>query len=113
MVIRNVVPYLNGPLSLAAEKTDKRRFFLQHQGDRMRVWWQRGERTLAACIHLRHTGPSTGVMIRGAIGYASRSSLVRNDGTLNSARYISGVLQPVALPFARDLRNLIFQQDNA
>ncbi|GFV16180.1 hypothetical protein TNCV_3379441 [Trichonephila clavipes] len=45
-----------------------------------------------------------------AIGYMSRSPLVRIDGTLNSARYISGVLQPVVLPFIRALRNTTFQQ---
>ncbi|GFU99005.1 hypothetical protein TNCV_3382491 [Trichonephila clavipes] len=38
-------------------------------------------------------------MVWGAIVYTSRSSLVRIDGTLTSARYISGVLLPVALPF--------------
>ncbi|GFY03987.1 transposable element Tcb1 transposase [Trichonephila clavipes] len=46
----------------------------------------------------------------GAIGY---TSLVLLDGTLNSARYIFGVLRPVALPFISALRNPTFQQDNA
>ncbi|GFV07738.1 hypothetical protein TNCV_4942401 [Trichonephila clavipes] len=49
----------------------------------------------------------------GAAGRTSRSLLVHIDGTLNSVRYISGVLRPVALPFTRALRNLTFQQDNA
>ncbi|GFV97921.1 uncharacterized protein TNCV_5069611 [Trichonephila clavipes] len=71
-----------------------------------------GDRTLAACIHLRHTGPSPDVMVWGAIGYTSRSPLVLIDGTLNSARYISGVLRPVALHFLRALKNRTFQQDN-
>ncbi|GFW16538.1 uncharacterized protein TNCV_2351621 [Trichonephila clavipes] len=57
----------------------------------------------------RHTGPLPG----GAIGYTSRSPLVRIARTLNRALYISGVLRPVALPFIRALRNLTFQQDNA
>ncbi|GFW83997.1 transposable element Tcb1 transposase [Trichonephila clavipes] len=52
-------------------------------------------------------------MGRGAIGYMSRSPLVRIDGILNSAYYISGVLRLVALPFIRPLRNPMFQQDNA
>ncbi|GFW31399.1 hypothetical protein TNCV_3416551 [Trichonephila clavipes] len=38
---------------------------------------------------------------------------IRIEVTLNSARYISNVLQPVALPLIRALRNLTFQQDNA
>ncbi|GFU06199.1 hypothetical protein TNCV_4765071 [Trichonephila clavipes] len=48
----------------------------------------------------------------GAIGYKSRSPLVHIDGIFNSARYISGVLRPVALTFIRVLRNLTFKQDN-
>ncbi|GFW36116.1 hypothetical protein TNCV_4929791 [Trichonephila clavipes] len=37
--------------------------------------------------------------LRGAIGHTPRSPLVRIDGTLNSVRYISGVLRPVSPPF--------------
>ncbi|GFT29108.1 uncharacterized protein TNCV_3587311 [Trichonephila clavipes] len=66
---------------------------------RIRVWWYRGEHTSAAYIHHRHIGPSTGVLVWGAFGYTSRTPLVRFDSTLNSARYISGVLRPVFLPF--------------
>ncbi|GFV52972.1 netrin receptor UNC5C [Trichonephila clavipes] len=51
------------------------------------------------------------MMVWSAIGYTSRSPLVRIDGTLNSARYISGVLRLVALPFMRVLRNPTFKQD--
>lgn len=93
--------------------SDESRFCLQHHDGRIRVWRHRGERTLEACIRHRHTGVSPGVMVWGAIGYTSRSPLVRIDGTLNSGRYISDVLRPVALPFIRSLRNPTFQQDNA
>ncbi|GFX40169.1 uncharacterized protein TNCV_4318041 [Trichonephila clavipes] len=65
-----------------------------HQDGHNRVWWQR---RLAECVHHRHTGPSPGMMVWGAIGCTSRPPLVHIDGTLNSARYISGV--PVVLPF--------------
>ncbi|GFX75201.1 hypothetical protein TNCV_3171281 [Trichonephila clavipes] len=44
---------------------------------------------MAACICHRHTSPSLGVMVLGAIGYTFRSPLVRIDGTLNSTRYIT------------------------
>ncbi|GFY02448.1 hypothetical protein TNCV_3503291 [Trichonephila clavipes] len=57
-----------------------------HQDSRIRVWWHRGERTLAASIRYRHTDPSTGVIVWEAIRYTSMSSLVRIGGTLNSAR---------------------------
>ncbi|GFT78207.1 transposable element Tcb1 transposase [Trichonephila clavipes] len=42
----------------------------------------------------------------------SRLSLLRAHVTLDSARFISGVLRPVALPFIRGLWNPTFQQDN-
>ncbi|GFV92174.1 transposable element Tcb2 transposase [Trichonephila clavipes] len=42
------------------------------------------ERTLTACIRHRHTGPSPGVMIWGAIGYTARSPLVCTDCTLST-----------------------------
>ncbi|PRD32343.1 UNVERIFIED_CONTAM: Transposable element Tcb1 transposase [Trichonephila clavipes] len=84
-----------------------------HQVRRIRIRWHRNERILAACIRLRHTGPSPDVTVWGAIGYTSRSPLVRIEGTLNSACYISGVLRPVGLHFTRALRNPTFQQDNA
>ncbi|GFV57107.1 transposable element Tcb1 transposase [Trichonephila clavipes] len=71
---------------------NKSRFCLQHQDGRIRVWWHHVERTLAACICHHHAGSSPGMMVWGAIGYMSRLPLVRNDGTLNSDRYISGVL---------------------
>ncbi|MBJ4999813.1 IS630 family transposase [Salmonella enterica subsp. enterica serovar Hadar] len=93
--------------------SDESRFCIQHHDGRIRVWRHRGERTLPTCIRHRHTGPSPGVMVWGAIGYTSRSPLVRIAGTLNSSRYISDVLGPVALPYLRGLRNATFQQDNA
>ncbi|GFV19723.1 transposable element Tcb1 transposase [Trichonephila clavipes] len=65
------------------------------------------------CIRHRRTGPSPGLMVWGAIGYTSRSSLVLIDGILDSARYTSGLLLPVALSFFYALRNPAFQQDNA
>ncbi|GFW62315.1 transposable element Tcb1 transposase [Trichonephila clavipes] len=52
-------------------------------------------------------------MLRGAIEYTSRSPFVHIDGTVDSARYISGMFPPVALPFVPVLRNNTFKQDNA
>ncbi|GFX95868.1 transposable element Tcb1 transposase [Trichonephila clavipes] len=71
--------------------SNESRFSLQHQEDRIRVQWHRGEHALAACIRHRHTGPSFSMMVWDAFGYTSRSPLVRTDGTLNSALYIFGV----------------------
>ncbi|GFS92997.1 transposable element Tcb1 transposase [Trichonephila clavipes] len=58
----------------------------------------------------RHTGPA---LVWGGIGYHSRPPLVRIAGTLNSQRYISGVLEPVVLPYLQGVATAIFQQDNA
>ncbi|GFX44058.1 odorant receptor [Trichonephila clavipes] len=63
------------------------------------VWRHRRECTLAESIRHRHTGQSTGVMVWGAIGYTSRSPLVRIEGTLKSAHSISGMLRTMALAF--------------
>ncbi|GFU87454.1 uncharacterized protein TNCV_2445881 [Trichonephila clavipes] len=87
--------------------------FYSHQDSRIRVWRHRGERTLATCIRHSYTGPLPAVIVWFAIGYTSQSPFVRIDGTLNSARHISGVLRTVTLPFIRALCNPTFQQDNA
>ncbi|GFT01721.1 uncharacterized protein TNCV_4205341 [Trichonephila clavipes] len=74
-----------------------------HQDSRIRVWRLGGKRILKACVSHRPTGLSPGVMVWGVIGYASRSLLVRMDGTLNSSHYISDVLRSMPLPFIRAL----------
>ncbi|GFW65322.1 transposable element Tcb1 transposase [Trichonephila clavipes] len=84
----------------------------QHQDGHIRARWHRGESTLAAGIRHCHTRPSPRMMVSGDIGYTSLSSLVRIDGTFNSARYISSVLRTLTLPFIRVLRNPAFKQDN-
>ncbi|GFV35864.1 uncharacterized protein TNCV_2866241 [Trichonephila clavipes] len=84
---------------------EESRFCLQHQDGRIRVWWYRGERTLAECIRHRHTSPSIVGIVWSAVGYTPRLLLVHIDGTLNRVCYISGVLRPVARSFIRALRN--------
>ncbi|GFU82111.1 uncharacterized protein TNCV_1326551 [Trichonephila clavipes] len=74
-----------------------------------RVWKDRGERTLAVSISLRHAGPSPGVMEWDAIGNTYRSPLVCIDGTLKNAYYISGVFRSVSFHFIRVLQNPTFQ----
>ncbi|GFX87190.1 transposable element Tcb1 transposase [Trichonephila clavipes] len=92
--------------------TDESRICLQHHDDRIRVWRHRGERMLNSGVMHCHTGPALGIMVWGGIGYHSRTPLVRIDGTLNSQRYISEVLEPVVLPYFQGLATAIFQQDN-
>ncbi|GFV34563.1 transposable element Tcb1 transposase [Trichonephila clavipes] len=77
--------------------SDESRICVQHHDGRIRVWRHRGERMLNSCVMHRHTGPATGIMVWGGIGYHSRTPLVRISGTLNSQHYISEVLEPVVL----------------
>ncbi|GFY22893.1 transposable element Tcb1 transposase [Trichonephila clavipes] len=94
------------------QKEDESKFRLQNQNSRIRILQHRSEHTLAACNRHHHTGPSSVVLVWGSIGYTSRSSVVRIDSTLKSARYISGALRSVALPFICALRNPVFHKDN-
>ncbi|GFY20117.1 transposable element Tcb1 transposase [Trichonephila clavipes] len=93
--------------------TDKSRICLQQHDSRIRVWRHHGERMLNSCVMHHHTGPASGIVVRGAIGYLSRTPLVRIAGTLNSQRYISEELEPVVLPYIQGFATAIFQQDNA
>ncbi|GFU74811.1 transposable element Tcb1 transposase [Trichonephila clavipes] len=56
--------------------------------------------------------PQTPPPPMGGIGYDSQTSLVRIAGTLNSQCYISGMLEPVVLPYLQGLASAIFEQDN-
>ncbi|GFX73518.1 transposable element Tcb1 transposase, partial [Trichonephila clavipes] len=92
---------------------DESRICLQHHEGRFRVWRHRGKRMLNSCVMHHHTDPAPGIMLWGSIGYHSRTPLVRIAGTLNSQRYISGMLEPVVTPYIQGLATAIFQQDNA
>ncbi|GFV98727.1 transposable element Tcb1 transposase [Trichonephila clavipes] len=92
--------------------TDESRICLQHHDGRIRVRRHRGEMRLNSCVMHHHTGPATGIMVWGGIGYLSRALLVRIADTLNSQLYISKVLEPVVLPYLQGLASAIFQQDN-
>ncbi|GFX08118.1 transposable element Tcb1 transposase [Trichonephila clavipes] len=85
---------------------------LQHHDGRIRVWRHCGERLLNCFVMHRHTGPASGIMVWGGIGFQCRTPLVRIAGTLNSQRYISEMLKPVVLPYIQRLPSAIFQQDN-
>ncbi|GFV46550.1 transposable element Tcb1 transposase [Trichonephila clavipes] len=78
---------------------DESRICLQHHDGQIRVWRHHGERMLNSCVMHCHTGPAPDIMVCGGIGYRSRTSLVRIAGTLNSQRYISGVLEPGVLSY--------------
>ncbi|GFW33765.1 uncharacterized protein TNCV_4052141 [Trichonephila clavipes] len=93
--------------------TEESRICLQHHDGLIRIWRHRGERMVNSCVMHRHTGPAPGITVWGGIGYHSHTPLVCIDGTLNSQRYISEVLEPVVLPYIQGLATTIFQQYNA
>ncbi|GFX90651.1 transposable element Tcb1 transposase [Trichonephila clavipes] len=92
--------------------TDESRICLQHHDGRIRFWRHCGEMMLNSCV-MHHTGPASGIMVWGGIGYHSRTPLECIASTLNHQHYISEVLEPVVLPYLQGLATVIFRQDNA
>ncbi|GFU12999.1 transposable element Tcb1 transposase [Trichonephila clavipes] len=93
--------------------SDESRICLQHHDGRIRVRRHRGEMMQNSCVMHRNTGPASGIMVWGGMGYHSRTPLVRITGALNSQRYISEVLEPVVLPSLQGLDAAIFLHYNA
>ncbi|PRD19221.1 UNVERIFIED_CONTAM: hypothetical protein NCL1_58097 [Trichonephila clavipes] len=78
-----------------------------------RVWRPRGERLKPAFALQRHTTPTAGMMVWGAITFNTRSPLVLIRGTITAQWYVHDILQPHALLLMQRLPGAIFQQDNA
>lgn len=93
--------------------SDESRFNLGSDDNRLRVWRPRGERLNPPFALQRHTAPTPGVMVWGAITYDTRSPLILIDGTMTAQRYVRDILQPHVLPLMAGLPAGIFQQDNA
>ncbi|GFV53855.1 transposable element Tcb1 transposase [Trichonephila clavipes] len=93
--------------------SDESRFVLGTDDNRVRVWRRPGERYNSLHTVLRHTAPTAGVMVWGAIAYDSRSVLIVMRGTLTGQRYVDDILRPHVGPFLNGLQGAIFQQDNA
>ena len=93
--------------------SDESRFNMSYNDGRIRVRRYAGIRNLRTYILQRHRGPTPSVMVGDAIGYNTRSRLLRIEGNLNSNRYIKEVLQPKVLPFLQATPHAVFQQDNA
>ena len=79
--------------------SDEGRFCLYASDGRIRVRRRLGERILPEYIRARHTGPTSGFMVWGAISYNLQSHLVFLQGKVNSSRYNSQVINPVLLAF--------------
>lgn len=93
--------------------SDESRFCLGQSDRRQRVRRRPGERANPAVIVERHTSPTPGVMVWGAISYDGRSDLVIVQGSMTARQYVDRVINPVVIPFLATIENGIFQQDNA
>ncbi|GFV86189.1 transposable element Tcb2 transposase [Trichonephila clavipes] len=93
--------------------SDKSRFNLSSDDNRVRVRRPRGERLNPAFALQRHTAPTASVMVWGANACNTRSPLVLIRGTMTVQRCVHDILQPHVLPLRQRLSGAIFQQDNA
>ncbi|KAJ4445887.1 hypothetical protein ANN_12573 [Periplaneta americana] len=96
------------PVSFKASK-----FSLSSDDSRVRVWRPRGARLNPTFAVARHTAPTAGVLVWGAITYDSRSTLVVIRGTITAQRYVQDILRPHVLPLMARFPRGLFQQDNA
>ncbi|GFT90627.1 transposable element Tcb2 transposase [Trichonephila clavipes] len=78
---------------------DESRFVLETDDNRVRVWRLPGERCNSPYTVLRHTARTAGVMVRGAIAYNSRSTLIVMRGTLTGQRNVDDIVRPHTLPW--------------
>ena len=88
-------------------------FYLQHHDSRIIGRWHHGRYTLLAYIQHCHASPSRKVIAGGSYWIYVAVTSYYNFGTLNSSRYISLLLKPVALSFIQVLQNTTFQHINA
>ena len=88
--------------------SEENSFCLYASDRRTRVLRRLGERRLPECINPRHTGPTSGFMVWGAISYKTPSHLVFLQSKVNIAQ----IVNPLLLPFFRYEDDVLFQQDN-
>ncbi|GFT03417.1 transposable element Tcb2 transposase [Trichonephila clavipes] len=93
--------------------SDKSRFVLGTDDNRVRVWRRPGEWYNSPHTVLRHSARTAGVMVWRAITYDSRSPLIVMRGTLTGKHYVHDILRSHVGPFLNGLPRAIFQQDNA
>ena len=96
--------------------SDESRFCLRKLDGKVgvKVWIRHGERHAYCCIDGVTVFGGGSIMVWGGISITGKTRLVAIDGNLNAARYRDEILQPVAIPFLRNMgANSILQDDNA
>ena len=92
--------------------SDESRFYLYESNGRTRIRRRPGERHLPECIRHDTQAPSQASWCEGP-SVTTLSHLVFLLGKVNSAFYITYVVNPVLLPFLRQEDDALFQQDYA
>ncbi|GFY14630.1 HTH_Tnp_Tc3_2 domain-containing protein [Trichonephila clavipes] len=93
--------------------SDESRFCLGASDGHVLVRRRPGERRLRNCQRPSHTRPAPGVMVRGAISYDSKNSLMVITNTLTANLYVNLVIHPIVLPFMNCIQRGIFEQNYA
>lgn len=93
--------------------TDEKRFRLQENDCRTRVYRERGERFNDNCVIERDRYGGGSVMIWAGVSMHNKTNIVFINGNLTAARYRDEVLQPEVVPMMRNNRGLSFLQDGA
>lgn len=94
--------------------SDESRFCLRKIDGRVKVWRRPRERFADCCV--KRVTPFNGgsVMVWGGISNGGKTRLVNVEGNLNAVRYQQDILDPVAIPYIRNLGGRgILQDDNA
>ncbi|GFV72107.1 transposable element Tcb1 transposase [Trichonephila clavipes] len=94
-------------------QSDESRFNLGSDDNRVCVWRPQVERLNPVFALQRHTTPTAGVMVWGAISYNTRSPLVLILGSMTAQRYVHAILQSHVLPLVQRLPGAIFLPDTA
>lgn len=75
---------------------------------RIRVGKSSGQRHNPNLAVKRHTSPSAGILVWGAIAYDSRPVLLVISDTLTAQRSVDEILRPHVLPFVAGIPGTIF-----
>ena len=89
-------------------------FCLRKLDGRIKVWRRAGERFADCCTDRVTSFNGGSVMVWGGISLRGKTNLVIIEGNLNALRYRDEILDPVAIPYLRNLGpNAILQDDSA
>ena len=93
--------------------TDEKRFSLQGNDRRTRIYRERGERFQDNCIIDRDSHGGGSVMVWAGVSLHHKTNIVFINGNLNAARYQHEVLDTEVIPLLRNHRGMQLLHDGA